>query len=91
MAAKHASFYSGFFCSNSNKHLVLNCSGNGNVAKLYLKQQAENKSTVPAARGDLGRYRDKAKSCYVAAILPQNQMQNGDHRSNCGDVAVYNI
>lgn len=63
MAGKHASFYSGYFCSNSNKHLILNCRGNGNVAKLYLKQQAENKSTVHAAKGDLGRYKDKTKSC----------------------------
>lgn len=62
MAGKHASFYSGFFCSNSNKCLILNCRGNGNVAKLYLKQQAENKSTVHAAKGDLGRYRDKTKN-----------------------------
>lgn len=41
----------------------MNCRGNGSVAKLCLKQQAENKSTLHAAKGDLGRYRDKTKRC----------------------------
>lgn len=51
------------FCSNSNTYLILNCRENGYVANLYLKQQAKNKSHMPAAKGDLGRYTDKTKSC----------------------------
>lgn len=63
MGGKHASFHSVFFCSDSNKHLILNCRGNGSAAKLCLEQQAEDKSAAHAAKGGLGRYRDKAESC----------------------------
>lgn len=58
-----ASILFSFFSPLLFKHLFLNSSGgNGNVAKLYLKQQAKNKSDVLAAQGDLGRSIDKTNS-----------------------------